>query len=235
MENLSSVIDKIKERLDEKELLRETALKSCRNIIRLCRKSIQKTYENSTNDAEKNMEQGLIELNELLDDIPDEHDDILHAGFMENMFQEVVEATCLLRITNDKKILDPDELRVTYSSYLLGLGDLVGELRRFALDRLIQGDTDAAREYLQKMEEIYGSIIRFDYPSGFIPLKKKQDVARNLIEKTKGELSVAVCEGRMSEKIGELQAMLGEKKEGKTEITNENEKKNLDLDIDEVW
>ena len=132
-----------------------------------------------------------------------------------------------------KDLPDPDELHTTYSSYLLGLCDLVGELRRTALDSIRTGKAKKADDYLSMMEEIYDVIIRFDYPSGLIPIKKKQDMVRNLIERTRGELAVASCEKRIEYRTDEFRGMLdkinGNKKKKRNSKTEE------DLDIDKIW
>jgi len=232
VKNLSFVIDKIEKNMDEKEKLREKSLRSCRSIVQLCRKAIQNMYNNSISSAEKNIEKAMKELNDLLENIKEHHVDLFYSGFMENMFQEITEACCLLQIIKNEDLPDPDELKVTYSAYLLGLGDLVGELRRFALDCIINKDVEEANKYLNRMEKIYGILIKFDYPSGFIPLKRKQDVARSLIEKTRGEITVAVCEERIGEKIYEFGNLLDKTEKNKK---TKNRKKELDLNIDKVW
>ena len=104
----------------------------------------------------------------------------------------------------------------------MGLCDLVGELRRTALDSIRAGKAKNADNYLDMMEEIYDVIIRFDYPSGLIPIKKKQDMVRNLIERTRGELAVASCERRIEYRTDEFRGMLdkidGSKKKIKTNL-----------------
>ena len=68
------------------------------------------------------------------------------------------------------------------------------------------------------MEDIYGAILRFDYPSGLIPIKKKQDMVRGLIEKTRGELAVASCERRIEYKTDEFRGILDEMSINKNKI-----------------
>jgi predicted translin family RNA/ssDNA-binding protein len=80
------------------------------------------------------------------------------------------------------------------------------------------------------MEAIYESINRFDYPSGLIPIKRKQDIARSLVEKTRGELAVASSEQRIVQKTDEIQGYIGELKGEK-----KKKKKAGELDLDRVW
>jgi len=230
MKNLNKIVDKIEKHIDDKDKIREKALRSSREIIIRCRKAIQKIHQNLFENAENNIKKASAKLAELYD-ITQDFPDLYHSGFVENASQEFVEAHCLLNIMQKKELPDPDKIQTTYSSYLCGLCDVVGELRRKALDNILDGTPENSTKCLTQMEEIYNSIMRFDYPSALVPIKKKQDVVRNLIEKTRGELAVASCERRIEYRTDDLRGILdklnGEKKKIK-KIKNE-------LDIDKVW
>ena len=232
MKNLDEIVDKIEKSIDEKDKAREQALKSSREIIIGCRKAIQCLHQDLLNDAEGHINKAYAELTNLYSMI-EAHSDLHHAGFVENAAQEVVEAKCLLNIMQGEELPDPDELKTTYNAYLLGLCDVVGELRRSALDFIRNGDDKTANEYLDMMEKIYDAIIRFDYPSALVPIRRKQDIARSLIEKTRGELAIASCERRIEYRTDEFRGILdkinGEKKEKKDKKTDS------DLNIDKVW
>jgi len=232
MKNLNKIVNKIEKSIDNKDKIREQALRSSREIIVGCRKAIQCIHQDLMKDAKSNIKKASAQLKELYS-LTEKHPDLYHAGFVENAAQELVEAQCLYNIMNDKDLPDPDELQTTYSSYLMGLCDLVGELRRTALDSIRLGEAKKADDYLNMMEEIYGVIIRFDYPSGLIPIKKKQDMVRGLIERTRGELAVASCERRIEYHTDEFRGMLDKIKENKKKI--ESKKKDNDLDIDDIW
>ena len=128
---------------------------------------------------------------------------------------------------------DPDKIQTTYSSYLLGLCDVVGELRRGALDSIMKGSTNKANEYLKYMDEIYNAIMNFDYPSGLIPIKRKQDMVRNLIEKTRGELAVASCGQRIDERTNEFRGLIDQLNHDKK--MDKKKKNSVDIDVDKVW
>ena len=233
MKNLDEIVNKIEKSIDEKDKAREQALRSSRDIIIGCRKAIQCIHQNLIPDAEQHINKAYSELSSLYSIIIGNHDDLYHAGFVENAAQEVVEAKCLLNIMQGKDLPDPDEIKTTYSSYLLGLCDVVGELRRSALDFIREGDNQKANEYLDMMESIYDAIIRFDYPSALVPIRKKQDMIRGLMEKTRGELAIASCERRIEHKTDEFRGML-DKINGE-QNKKENKKNDADLDIDKVW
>ena len=232
MKNLDKIVDKIEKSIDDKDKIREQALRTSREIIIGCRKAIQCIHQNLMKDAKNNIRKSSTKLQKLYE-LTANHPELYHAGFVENAAQELVEANCLYSVMRGKDLPDPDELQTTYSSYLLGLCDLVGELRRTALDSIRTGKAKKADNYLSMMEEIYDVIIRFDYPSGLIPIKKKQDMVRNLIERTRGELAVASCERRIEYRTDEFRGMLdkinGNKKKKR------NGKENSELDIDKIW
>lgn len=234
MKNLEKIIDKIEKNIDDKDRVREIALRLSRDIIIKCRKAIQLIHQNSMKESNKLIKNASLKLNELYD-FTKNHSELSHAGFVENAAQEFVEASCLYNIMQGKDLPDPDKLKVTYSSYLQGLCDVVGELRRKSLDSILNGNSDIANKYLKLMEEIYDAIIRFDYPSALIPIKRKQDMVRGIIEKTRGELAVASCERRIEYRTDEFRGFLDKinnddnnKKEKKKKIQN-------DLNIDRVW
>lgn len=232
MKNLGKIVDKIEKSIDGKDKIREQSLRSSRDIIVACRKSIQLIHQNLMKDAKDNIKKASSKLAEL-NDLTKGYPEVYHAGFVENAAQELVEAHCFYNIMKGKDLPDPDEIQTTYSSYLMGLCDLVGELRRSSLDSIRHGQAKKADKYLDMMEEIYDVIIRFDYPSGLIPIKKKQDMVRGMIEKTRGELAVASCERRIEYHTDEFRGILDKMNGDKKKASDK--KKDSDLDIDKVW
>jgi translin len=232
MKNLNKIVDKIERNINDKDRMREQALKTAREIIIECRKAIQCIHQNLMKDAKKNITKSSDKLQDLYL-LTKNHTDLYYAGFVENAAQELVEAFCFYNVRSGKELPDPDEIKTTYSSYLMGLCDLVGELRRTSLDKIREGKTKDADQYLNIMEEIYNVIIRFDYPSGLIPIKKKQDMVRALIERTRGELAIASCEKRIEYRTDEFKGILDELNNKKNK--SKNNKNDNELDIDEVW
>jgi translin len=235
MKNLDGIIEKIDHHIGEKEKVREDALKNSRDIIICCRRGIQLLHRDQREEAECYITQASAKLVQLYD-VTKNHPDLIHAGFVENAAQEFVEISCLYNIMKGEDLPDPDAMHTTYSSYLLGLCDVVGELRRGALDFMLDGNNAKANEYLHHMDRIYDAIMSFDYPSALVPIKKKQDMIRSLIEKTRGELVVSSCERRIQEKTHEFHGILdaanGEKADKKKKPVEGAEE---DIDIDKVW
>jgi translin len=202
MENLHEIIDEIENHLDDKDAIREVALKSCRTITRLSTTATQGVHRKE--NVDEIFADARIEASRLRS-LCQEHPDLLHSGFVQNAFQELCEAAILLAVIKGNSLPDPKELGVTDTSYLLGMADTIGELRRFTLECLRQEDVDSASKYLEKMERFYEVLLRFNYPNALVSIRRKQDIARSLIEKTRGELTVAVRGQALEKKIDDLQ------------------------------
>ncbi len=205
MKNLDEVISEIEARLDEKDEVRELAIKSSRTIARLAGGVIQGMHRgDEVATALGETREEVQKLRSLLED----HMELMHAGFVENAMQEACEAFLVHAILQGERLPHPKECGVTDTAYLLGLGDVVGELRRFALTDLRSGNVVSASRTLGQMEQILDALMRFDYPTALVALKRKQDVARSLIEKTRGEVAVAARSQELAEKLDAVRARL---------------------------
>ena len=110
--------------------------------------------------------------------------------------QEAVEALLLDAALRGEVFPSPWDLGVDVEPYLLGLGDVVGELRRRALTDLAKDRIEDAERWVQVMEGLYQTLMRFDTTRAIVPLKPKQDVARSLVERTRGEVAIARVHAR---------------------------------------
>lgn len=113
------------------------------------------------------------------------------AGLAQDALQEYVEASLLSAVRDGAPFPTPRALGVGPEAYLLGLGDLVGELRRLALSALGEHRVEEAARLAALMEAVYRTLMRFEAPRGIVALKPKQDQARGLLERTRGELALA--------------------------------------------
>jgi translin len=178
------------------------ALKSCRAITRLSTAATQGVHrKEDVDDIIRDARGEAARLRSLCQ----EHPDLLHSGFVQNAFQELCEAAILLAVIRGEELPIPKELGATDTSYLLGMADTIGELRRFTLECLRQEDVESASKYLEKMERFYEVLIRFNYPNALVSIRRKQDIARSLIEKTRGELTVALRSRALEKKIEDLE------------------------------
>jgi len=205
MKNLPGIIVGIEKELDEKDKVRELALKASRELIRLSKDvlgALNRKEDTRPLLAKLKKEAGNLRSQ------TQRYPGIYHAGYVEAALAEVVETCTVLAILNKAPLPTPKELFATPEAYLLGLGDVVGELRRMAVEALREMRPEQAELRLTQMETIYGQLMRFDYPDAVVSLRKKQDVARSLIERTRGEVLVARSEKALKDKLDRVGAQL---------------------------
>lgn len=224
MKNLEKITGTIEKKLNEKDDLRETALKKCRDIIRISRKCIKGIHNGK--EVEEMLKEA-IDMNRKLKKELKEHPDLLTSGYMENASQELAEAKIFLAIKNEEDLPRPEDIEVSYTSYLLGFGDVIGELRRVGVNLLKEGKIAEVESVMEKMEAICDKLMEFDYPSGLIPIKRKQDVAKKLLEKMRGDIILFRKNKELEEKMEIIIKSLKKKR-----VKKENE---FGLDVDSVW
>lgn len=201
MKNLEAVIAKIEAELDEKDQIREIALKSSRAVVRLSGSVLKGLHRR---EDVKSQLADLKDESSRLSSLLGEHPDLTRTGYVVTAFQEYAEVGIVMSILEKDDVPMPEELGVGSAPYLLALGDVVGELRRVALEELRRGNADQASHFLDRMEDLYHALIRFDYPDAIAAVRHKQDVARSLLEKTRGDVAVAVSARRLHDKLEEL-------------------------------
>ena len=104
-------------------------------------------------------------------------------------YQEYCEAKTLLALIGKKKIPSYEELSIPFELYLLGLCDVVGELRREMLEEMKRDNTKLAEYYFDRMSEIYEAMLPIRFSNSLLPqFRKKQDVARGQVEHARSEL-----------------------------------------------
>jgi translin len=185
MADIEGLREEISRALDEEEQRRESAFNLSRNLIRSCRKTISDLVHGSEVDMAK--------LNSDKDRILSEMgNDPRRYGFVEDALSEFSEAAILDSILRTDQLPSIQELGVSEKAYILGACDTVGELRRITLNRLLRSELQEAMELYERMKEVGHLIEGLVYPSGMIPLKKKQDVVRSLLDRTGGELAIAI-------------------------------------------
>ena len=198
MENLDDIAAHLEAYLDEKDRVREDMLRRSREILKLAARTIAAMHRNAFVDGDVLR---LIDMTrELRDDLRD-HKDMWHSGALENALQEAAEAAIVHAMLKGKPLPHPDDISVTIPAYLLGLCDSVGELRRFTLTALKDGRNKDAEGHLGSMDRIFEVVSQYHYPKAIVPVKVKQDQIRGIIERTRGDVAMAVAGNRAAERI----------------------------------
>jgi len=205
---LEGICDKIRADFDAKDAARERGLALSREVIRNSANAIRAVHRGDYDDALELMEENarlLREADAALAKFPD----VYHAGFIHDAQKEYAEARQTYALVRGEPLPDPDDLGVGYAAYLNGLGEAVGELRRYALDGIRRNDMTWGESLLAAMDEIYGALVSFDYPTAISGgLKRTVDVTRSLIERTRGDLTNAIRQQRLESALAEFEARL---------------------------
>ena len=209
---LKSLLDKIEEELKKKEELRQGLQKDMRRATRLSKQAILFVHQERFDEAKKRLKEA-SELLAKLDDISKDHSELVYSGLVNAAFEEYVEANTLFTLIREERFIKPEELGVPSISYVLGLSDVIGELRRKTLDSLRKGDVETAENCMQKMEQIYIELTSMDDAYLLVPgLRRKCDVARRVIEATRGDLTVEARRRSLERSIKELEKKIRRKR-----------------------
>jgi translin len=210
--SLKPLLGKIQEELREKEEVREKVQTAMRRATRLSKQAILFTHQERPRDAKKLLKEAGELFTELLETAKD-HPDMVYMGMVDAAFQEYAEAQTLLHLIEENRFIDPTELGVPAVSYVLGLADVIGELRRRALDSLRKGDVKTAENCLQTMEHIYVELMSLDEAYMLVPgLRRKSDIARHIIEATRGDVTIEARRSSLEECIKNLEKIVKSKK-----------------------
>jgi len=204
-ENLEAIAERIRLYLSTKDAARENTLRLCREVIRYSANAIRAVHRQEEAKAEQLLDSAHTSLRELSRDVPEEHNDLLYAGFVHDAQKEFAEASATLAIVTGKSLPDPDTLGVSYPAYLNGLGEAVGELRRYLLDSLRRNDLSRCEELLAIMDDIYSVLVTMDFPDAITHgLRRTTDSVRGILERTRGDLTLVLRQKELEDKLQQL-------------------------------
>ncbi len=186
MADFSAIIRGLKPVFDEKEKRQDKVLVLSREIVRLSARAIRDIHTGEKVELSATLE----ELEGKVKEIRQYDDDFSH--ITEHCYQEYVEIKTFLAITYHQDLPSPDDLSMPVTSYLSGIADCVGEIRRAIQISLKEDKDDEANYYFGRMNDIYDNIMLLKYSTSIIgPLKQKQDMVRSSIDHARSELLMA--------------------------------------------
>lgn len=182
VKKIADGIAKIVAELEAREKEQDAILGSVREIVRHCSVGIKMLHAGELDRAEKEI--GEAERKIAPFSKTKEFDYLL-----EQPYQEIAEAKLLLAAVKGEELPAWEELGMPFEPYLLGLCDLVGELRREMLEMLKKGDVKGAEKYFEMMSGIYDELVPVRFSNSLLPnFRKKQDVARSQVEQARSEI-----------------------------------------------
>jgi len=208
MHKLETIAERIRQNFDVRTAKRDEALKLARQLTRACSLAIRAVHR----DDQEAMEATLAEAQNLADKLRDDlkmYPDLFFAGYTQDSLKEFVEANVTCALIQNQSLQTPEELGVQEATYLNGLAEVVGELRRRTLDILRSGYSEEAERLLGYMDEIYSVLVTMDYPDAITNgLRRQTDLARGIIEKTRGDVTFSLRGENLAEAIRTLSGRL---------------------------
>ncbi len=124
--------------------------------------------------------------------------------------KEYAEAAITIAGIQNEPLPAPEELGVDDAAWLNGLAEAAGEFRRHVLDSIREDNIERAEQFLSIMDDIYHLIMGFDYPNAIsLGLRGRSDAARGFVERTRGDVTNALRQKRLEERLAELEDKLG--------------------------
>ncbi len=194
-------------RLRDKAL--DNVMERARRARILSKQAILRVHSGKEVEAGKRLKEASSLISEM-DAIIEKHPELGRFDQVSAAKEEFSEASIIMALTESGEFPDPASLAVPMTSYLMGLGDVPGELRRQALDALRLGDIETAEARLSTMEEIYLSLVTMEEVPLLKGLRRKLDIARGVIERTRSEVTAEAGRRRLGESVRRLTERLGD-------------------------
>ena len=215
MGTLKSILKEVKEELKRKDKVRENAQQNMRKATSLSKQSILFMHQKKPEEARKLVDKAK-EIISRLQGLAKEHPDIIYSGMFSAALQEYSEANILLGLIQESRFVTPNEVNVPPVDYVLGLADVIGEYRRLVLDALREGDAEKGEECLKTMDEIYSELMAMDEAYMLVPgLRRKCDVARRIIEITRGDITQEVRRNALEKHLKQFEQVQRRKRQPK--------------------
>jgi translin len=215
MDNLSEVIERIHESFAARTVARDQALIQARQLTRFCAHAIRAIHRDEFDSAEEKIGKARELTEALRSDLIEAEPTIYFSGYAQDAIKEYVEACITFALVRDKPLPEPEELGVEYSTYLKGLAEVVGELRRRCLDLLRHGYSEEVERLLGCMDEIYAVLVTVDYADAItFGLRRQTDLVRGILERTRGDLTISLREEHLIQSMDDFLEKLSDNNTG---------------------
>jgi translin len=199
--NVQTDVEKINKKFKDIEERRNAIIKGTRDATILCSKAIVAMHAHKKNESIESIERAKKLLQRFREMGKDDLQKYLYIAE-----QEYVEAYCLFSIIENSVIPDVKSLEVSDISYVMGLLDSIGEIKRMIIDKIRMEGTTNVNTLFELMDKIYGIIYPLAVYDNLMPgLRKKLDISRLLIENVRAIITEEKRRTIMIEKIQEFE------------------------------
>lgn len=204
MHNFSTITEQAEVIFEARTKARDQALMQARALTRLSAHTIRAIHRSETEQAHALLNDARAIVESLKIDLAD-YPDLYFAGYTQDAIKEFAEASTTCALIENAELPLPHDLGIEISTYINGLAEAIGELRRRCLDILRQGYSEEAERLLGEMDEIYNFLVTMDYPDAVTNgLRRQTDLARGIIERTRADLTMSLREQHLQEALQEF-------------------------------
>jgi translin len=208
MEKLEAIAEQIHQAFEVCTAARERALSRARTLTRHCANAIRAIHRNERDLALEQIAEAKGIASTLQTDLSD-FPDLYYAGYTQDALKEFAEASIVFALVNEEPLPSPSDLKLENATYLNGLAEAAGELRRRCLDILRHGYSQEAERLLNHMDEIYAVLITMDYPDAITSgLRRQTDIVRSVTERTRGDLTLSLRQEHLEQNLRRLEEKL---------------------------
>lgn len=202
---IQSISKETQTHLYQTHTAREHAFPLTRKVIHMCAGSIRSAHRQDYNQSYALLEQAKSYLQEIKSALKD-HPSLYYTGYVSDSQKEYAEAWATLSFLTNTPLYSPKDLGIEVPPYLNGLAEAASELRRSILDALRRNEISSCETWMQTMDEVYDVLVTMDYPDAITGgLRRTTDQLRGVLERTRGDLTMALRQHSLEEKLAEFQ------------------------------
>ena len=208
MQKLEKIAEQIRLTFDAQTATRDKALAQARSLTRACALSIRAVHRDETDVMQAHLDEAR-QLAEALHTDLAEYPAFYFAGYTQDSLKEFAEASITCALIRHQPLPTPEELNLPPNTYLNGLAESVGEMRRRCLDMLRQDNSAEAERLLGHMDDIYAILVTMDYPDAITSgLRRQTDVIRAIIERTRGDVTFSLRGEKLERSLSRLSGQI---------------------------
>ena len=201
MDKLEKIAEQIRQTFDALTVARDQALTSARALTRACALSIRAVHRDETDVMQAHLAEARQLATALKTDLAD-FPALYFAGYTQDSLKEFAEASITCALIRHEPLPTPEELELPPHTYLNGLAESVGEMRRRCLDMLRQDNSTEAERLLGHMDDIYSILVTMDYPDAITNgLRRQTDLVRGILERTRGDMTISLREQKLQQAL----------------------------------
>ena len=208
MQNLDTIAERIRQTFEVRTAARDQALSQTRLLTRHCANAIRAIHRDERIHAQEHLSAAQTLTSTIHNNLV-EYPDLYYTGYTQDALKEYAEANTVFAMIYDESLPTPEELGLECATYLQGLAEAAGELRRRCLDILRNGHSEEAERLLGNMDDIYAVLVTMDYPDAITGgLRRLTDIVRSVNERTRGDMTLSARQEHLEQSLQRLENKL---------------------------